>query len=132
VVGGEAARWIGLGDLSKVGKSSSLLEWLGVNDEGVLGVDSDGGFGDGVLYVVKFTGSFDSFPFIAGLENLPFASLCLVVGASVLVRRFESHSQSPDAIAWSDALSGAARESAAKQRKAMECPYLLPKPALCA
>ena len=43
------------------------------------------GFGEGVLCAVKFTGSLDGFPCIAGLENLPFASRSLVFGASVLV-----------------------------------------------
>jgi hypothetical protein len=113
VVGAETARWIGLGGFSKVGKSSSPLELLDDNVEGVLGVDLDGGFGDGVLCVVKFTSSLDGFPCITGLENLPFASRSLVLGASILVRWFESHSLSPDGVARSDALPGAARESAA-------------------
>jgi hypothetical protein len=59
VVGAETGCWIRLGGFSKVGNSSSPLELLDDNVEGVLGVDSDDGFGDGVLCVVKFTGSLD-------------------------------------------------------------------------
>jgi hypothetical protein len=59
VVVAETACWIGLVCFSKVGNSSSPLELLDDNVEGVLGVDSDDGFGEGVLCVVKFTGPLD-------------------------------------------------------------------------